>query len=81
MISVNSGHPGACLFEATAAKDCDAIVKLYATNARNSLASYLSMKSRWAQQEAYSKAGMSLLLHLFQRCMPKKTKRNRIEFP
>lgn len=55
---MNTGHPGACLFEATVAKDYDAIVKLYASNARNSLVSYLSMRSRWGhQQENYSNSG------------------------
>lgn len=61
MASLTSSHPGSCLFEATVSKDYDAIIKLFATNGRNSLVSYLSMKSRWAQQqEAYSKSGRTL---------------------
>lgn len=45
------------LFDAVVAKDHEALIKLYAANARNSLISYLSMKSRWAQQqERYTKA-------------------------
>lgn len=56
--AMEPGHPGACLFQAIVEKDHDALVKLYATNARNSVGSYLSMKSRWAQQqEHYSKSG------------------------
>eukprot|EP00429_Kryptoperidinium_foliaceum_P009349 CAMPEP_0176006240 /NCGR_PEP_ID=MMETSP0120_2-20121206/2619_1 /TAXON_ID=160619 /ORGANISM="Kryptoperidinium foliaceum, Strain CCMP 1326" /LENGTH=721 /DNA_ID=CAMNT_0017338971 /DNA_START=62 /DNA_END=2224 /DNA_ORIENTATION=- len=45
------------LFESVVAKDHDALIRLYASNARNSLVSYLSVKSRWArQQEFYSKS-------------------------
>lgn len=55
------GHPGTMLFDAVVANDHEALVKLYAANARNSLASYMSMKSRWAQQqEFYTKAGKDL---------------------
>eukprot|EP00980_Cylindrotheca_fusiformis_P005290 scaffold1136_cov146-Cylindrotheca_fusiformis.AAC.3 len=58
MATLNTGHPGACLFEATVAKDYDAILNLFASNARNSLVSYLSMRNRWAhQQSSYSNSG------------------------
>ncbi len=51
-------HTATMLFDAVVANDHEALIKLYATNARNALASYISMKSRWAQQqERYSKAG------------------------
>lgn len=53
-----AGHPAALLFDAVVAKDHEALVQLYAANARNSLISYLSMKARLArQQEFYSNAG------------------------
>ncbi len=52
------GHPASLLFDAVAAKDHDALIKIYAANARNSLISYMSMKTRLArQQEFYAKAG------------------------
>jgi len=52
------GNPGSLLFYAVAAKDHEALIKVYATNARNSLVSYMSMKNRLArQQEFYSSAG------------------------
>lgn len=51
------GHAATMLFDAVVANDHEALIMLYAANARNSLLSYLSMKSRWAQQqERYSKA-------------------------
>jgi hypothetical protein len=51
-------HPGPSLFEAVLEGDYDSLVKLYASNARNSVMSYLSMKSRWAQQqENYTQSG------------------------
>ena len=53
-----AGHAAVMLFDAVVANDHEALIKLYAANARNSLLSYLSMKSRWAQQqERYTKAG------------------------
>ena len=59
---LNAGHPGACLYEAVVAKDYDILLKLYAVNARNSVASYLTMKSRLAQQqETYAKSGTDLI--------------------
>ena len=52
------GHPGTMLFEAVVANDHETLINLYATSSRNSLVSYLSMKSRWAQQhEFYTNAG------------------------
>ena len=56
--AIDQGQPASCLFDAIVEKDYDGLVKLYAANARNSVGSYLSMKSRWAQQqENYSKSG------------------------
>ena len=53
-----AGHAAVMLFDAVVANDHEALIKLYAANARNSLMSYISMKSRWAQQqERYTKAG------------------------
>lgn len=55
---VLAGYPASLLFDAVAAKDHEALIKLYAANARNSLVSYMSMKIRLArQQELYSNAG------------------------
>ena len=36
------------LFEAVVQKDYESLVHLYATNARNAVLSYLSMRRRWA---------------------------------
>lgn len=58
-----AGHAAVMLFDAVVANDHEALIKLYAANARNSLMSYLSMKSRWAQQqERYTKAGKLICL-------------------
>ena len=52
------GHPASLLFDVVAAKDHEALLKIYAANARNSLLSFMSMKVRLArQQEFYSNAG------------------------
>ena len=56
------GDPASCLFESLVELDYDSLLKLYAANARNSVVSYLAMKSRWAQQqqrqqEQYAKSG------------------------
>jgi hypothetical protein len=62
-ISPLAGHPATMLFDAVVADDHEALVKLYATKARNSLVSYMSMKSRWAQQqELYTKSGKQLFV-------------------
>jgi len=60
------------LFDAVVANDHETLIKLFASNARNSLVSYLSMKTRWAQQqEFYGKAGkdkLSLSTGLLRDC-------------
>jgi hypothetical protein len=51
-------HPGPQIFQAVVEDDYDRLTKLFAVNARNSLVSYISMKSRWArQQETMAKSG------------------------
>ncbi|KAL3936401.1 MAG: hypothetical protein SGBAC_008278 [Bacillariaceae sp.] len=53
-LNMNNGvrnNPGTCLFDATASKDYHTVIQLFASNARNSVANYLSMKSRWRQQQ------------------------------
>lgn len=48
------------LFDAVAKRDYEGVVGMYVTNAKNAVASYLAMKSRWtssvslAEQEAKS---------------------------
>ena len=49
-------QPGHQLFESVVEDDYESLVKLFATNARNSLVSYMSMKSRWARQRQDSMA-------------------------
>ena len=49
-------QPGHQLFESVVEDDYETLVKLFATNARNSLVSYMSMKSRWARQRQDSMA-------------------------
>lgn len=52
------GHPASLLFDAVVAKDHEGLIQIYAVNARNSLISYMTMKSRLArQQEFYGNAG------------------------
>ncbi|CAJ1947699.1 unnamed protein product [Cylindrotheca closterium] len=53
-VNVNNGvsnNPGACLFDAAASKNYHTVIQLFASNARNSVANYLSMKNRWKQQQ------------------------------
>ena len=49
-------HPGHQLFESVVEDDYERLVKLFAAHARNSLVSYMSMKSRWARQRQDSMA-------------------------
>lgn len=53
--------PEACLFDAVVQKDYERLLKLYASIAKNSVASYLSMRNRWAnlqqQQDEKYKSG------------------------
>jgi hypothetical protein len=49
-------QPGHQVFQAVVEDDCENLVKVFATNARNSLVSYMSMKSRWARQRQDSMA-------------------------
>ena len=56
------------LFDAVAKRDYEGMVEMYATNAKNAVASYLAMKSRWTssvsltKQEAKSGERKSLVL-------------------
>jgi hypothetical protein len=53
-------HPGQQIFQAVVEENYDSLVKIFAVNARNSLVSYMSMKSRWErQQESMAKSGES----------------------
>lgn len=55
-------HPATGLFQSVIDRDYDGLHRLYAANARNSVVSYLSMKSQWTQrQENYTKSGKELL--------------------
>ena len=66
MLLQHHQHPGPQIFQAVAEEDYDRLTKLFAVNARNSLVSYMSMKSRWArQQESMAKSGMCLFVCLF----------------
>jgi len=42
------------LFEGVAHRDYDSLSRLFATNARNAVVSYLSMRQRWASREPRS---------------------------
>lgn len=56
-------EPGQVLFQAVVENDFESIANTFATNARNSLVSYMSMKSRWArQQDSMAKSGKLTLL-------------------
>ena len=44
-------HPSQRLFQAVVENDCDTLSKLFAINARNSVVSFMSMKSRWTRQQ------------------------------
>ena len=47
------------IFQAVVEEDYDGLVKIFAENARNSVISYISMKSRWARQQDYmAQSGM-----------------------
>ena len=47
------------IFHAVVEEDYGGLAKTFAENARNSVISYLSMKSRWArQQDSMTKSGM-----------------------
>ena len=47
------------IFHAVVEKNYDGLAKMFAENARNSLMSYLTMRSRWArQQDSMGKSGM-----------------------
>lgn len=68
-----SNNPGACLFDAAASRDYHIMVQLYASNARNSIANFLSMKNRWKQQQrqhehyqkgAYATSGKTAVRYL-----------------
>jgi hypothetical protein len=51
-------NTGRLIFQAVVEEDYESLAKAFATNARNSLVSYMSMKSRWArQQESMAKSG------------------------
>jgi hypothetical protein len=51
-------HPSQRLFQAVVDEDYDSLTKLFAINARNSIVSFMSMKSRWArQQDNLAKSG------------------------
>ena len=68
-----AGHASVMLFDAVVANDHEALITLYAATARNSLMSYQSMKSRWAQQqERYTKAGK---ITCFLKSLTKKRRR------
>ncbi len=54
----NQQNPGHEIFQAVVDGDFESLAKTFAINARNSLISYMSMKSRWArQQESLAKSG------------------------
>jgi hypothetical protein len=56
-------HPAPQLYQAIVDDDNDRLCKIFAANARNSLVSYMSMKSRWArQQESMAKSGKASLI-------------------
>ena len=47
------------VFHAVVEKNYDGLAKMFAENARNSVVSYLTMRSRWArQQDSMGKSGM-----------------------
>jgi hypothetical protein len=51
-------NAGCLIFQAVVEEDYESLAKAFAINARNSLVSYMSMKSRWArQQESMAKSG------------------------
>lgn len=51
-------HPSHRLFQAVVEQDYDSLTRLFAINARNSIVSFMSMKSRWArQQDSMAKSG------------------------
>lgn len=57
----SQSHPAPHLYQAIVEDDHGALCKIFAANARNSIVSYMSMKSRWArQQESMAKSGMVL---------------------
>ena len=52
-------HPSQRLFQAVVENDYDTLSKLFAINARNSVVSFMSMKSRWtrhAQQQQHQES-------------------------
>lgn len=67
-------HPSQRLFQAVVDEDYDSLTKLFAINARNSIVSFMSMKSRWArQQDNLAKSGtfepkIYTLTHLLMFC-------------
>ncbi|KAG7346676.1 pfs, nacht and ankyrin domain containing protein [Nitzschia inconspicua] len=66
---------GPLIFQAVVGEDYDSLAKLFASHARSSLVSYMSMKSRWArQQESKAKSEEKLdefLQHLSYSDSPK----------
>lgn len=53
---------GPLVFQAVVEEDYEGMAKLFATHARSSLCSYMSIKSRWArQQENMAKSGKLLV--------------------
>jgi hypothetical protein len=56
-------NAGRIIFQAVVEEDYECLARTFATNARNSLVSYMSMKSRWArQQESMAKSGKKTML-------------------
>jgi hypothetical protein len=45
------------MFHTVVEENYDGLAKIFAENARNSVISYLSMKSRWARQLSTTKSG------------------------